>query len=148
MGVQIWLEQGLCHHHYLETVAAMKLWTRAQTFLGMSMELSGAMGSRTKFQTKPTAQLLLNTTHGQFPIGSADPKTLPQGLELNDDTRLETIEFADEQNAHELSGMEQATIMNMCANVKNTNPMHGITNEEMAPYVQRVLSQPIVWGVQ
>ena len=45
------------------------------------------------------------------------------------------ISFAEARDAERLSIAEQATVLALCANVKNQNPKHGLTTEEMHPCV-------------
>jgi hypothetical protein len=51
----------------------MKLWSEAVEWLGLSLELDGALGKRTKFQVFSTAQLMLRVTHGHTHIEKQDP---------------------------------------------------------------------------
>ena len=41
----------------------------------------------------------------------------------------------------------QVMLLCMCINVKNTNPAHGLTNEEMSPYVSSVVSRHNNWMI-
>jgi hypothetical protein len=52
---------------------AKKLWSEAVEWLGLSLELDGALGKRTKFQVFSTAQLMLRVTHGHTHIEKQDP---------------------------------------------------------------------------
>lgn len=86
---------------------------------------------------------------------SALPTTLP----LNDDTLLERTEFTSSrpasstsrlahinpQNQPALHPVDQCIFLSLCLNVKNTSPSHGLTSEQMAPYVSRVISNPCNW---
>jgi len=81
--------------------------------------------------------------------------TKPETLDLNDEVLLENISFEKTENDNEKSDpkkdnirtIDQCLLLAFCLNVKNTNPMHGITNEQMAPYVRRVLANPNNWMV-
>jgi len=81
--------------------------------------------------------------------------TKPETLDLNDDVLLESIAFAKTDNNAEvdpskqenLRTIDQCLLLAFCLNVKNTNPSHGITNEQMFPYVNRVLANPNNWMV-
>jgi len=69
--------------------------------------------------------------------------TKPETLDLNDEVLLENIAFEKNENENEKSDpkkdnlrtIDQCLLLAFCLNVKNTNPMHGITNEQMSPYV-------------
>ncbi|KAJ3536817.1 hypothetical protein NMY22_g5865 [Coprinellus aureogranulatus] len=95
--------------------------------------------------------------------GSAEGESkMPETLALNDDTLLERTEFTSSQpadsnssrlshldinNQPPLHPLDQCILLSLCLNVKNTMPAHGLTNEQMAPYVARVISHPRNWSV-
>ncbi|KAI9574328.1 hypothetical protein HD554DRAFT_2011493 [Boletus coccyginus] len=87
---------------------------------------------------------------------SSFPETLP----LNDDTLLEQTEFTssnpstttllrhlDPSSQPPLHPLDQCILLSLCLNVRNTSPSHGLTNEQMSPYVARVISHPRNWSV-
>lgn len=86
---------------------------------------------------------------------------IPETIALNDDTLLEQTEFTSSSpSAHSsrlkhinpssqppLHPLDQCILLAMCLNVKNTSPSHGLTNEQMTPYISRVISHPRNWSV-
>ena len=88
-------------------------------------------------------------------------KKLPETLALNDDTLLEHTEFTssnpavpgsrlghlDPSNQPALYPLDQCILLSLCLNVRNTSPAHGLTTEQMTPYVARVISHPENWSV-
>ena len=86
---------------------------------------------------------------------------MPETLALNDDTLLEQTEFTSSSAsdpgtrlAHlnpssqpALHPLDQCILLALCLNVKNTSPSHGLTAEQMKPYVDRVISHPRNWSV-
>lgn len=103
------------------------------------------------------------TTRGEMPESSdkSGPTSLPETLALNDDTLLEQTEFTssnpsvagsllnhiDPSSQPPLHPLDQCILLSMCLNVKNTSPSHGLTNEQMSPYVARVISHPRNWSI-
>ena len=92
--------------------------------------------------------------------GTADGLAVPETLPLNDDTLLEKIEFTsstpssssplshlDPNSQPPLDPLDQCILLGLCLNVKNTSPSHGLTTEQMSPYVARVISHPLNWSV-
>jgi tetratricopeptide (TPR) repeat protein len=95
--------------------------------------------------------------------GTADElaKKLPETLALNDDTLLEHTEFTssnpaapgsrlghlDPSNQPALHPLDQCILLSLCLNVRNTSPAHGLTTEQMTPYVARVITHPENWSV-
>lgn len=85
---------------------------------------------------------------------------LPVTLGLNDDTLLEQTIFTStpssttSQLSHlepdsqpPLHPLDQCILLSLCLNVRNTSPSHGLTTEQMSPYVARVISHPKNWSV-
>ncbi|EPQ58888.1 TPR-like protein [Gloeophyllum trabeum ATCC 11539] len=94
---------------------------------------------------------------------SAGATKLPESLALNDDTLLEQTKFTSSQAADgsitsrlghldpaaqpALHPLDQCILLSLCLNVKNTSPAHGLTNEEMSAFVNRVIAHPANWSV-
>jgi tetratricopeptide repeat protein 27 len=88
-------------------------------------------------------------------------KKLPETLALDDDTLLEHTEFTssnpaapgsrlghlDPSDQPVLHPLDQCILLSLCLNVRNTSPAHGLTTEQMSPYVARVISHPENWSV-
>ncbi|KAJ6536540.1 hypothetical protein DFH09DRAFT_1042744 [Mycena vulgaris] len=164
------LEQGLLQHQVSQDKLAAEYFVKAARATGMEYELTGALGKRTKFQQNELSQLVL-LAESQLKIedSSADsasvetPSTggqVPETLALNDDTLLEQTAFTSSSpSAHArlshldpsgqpaLHPLDQSILLAMCLNVKNTSPVHGLTAEQMSPYVARVITHPRNWSV-
>jgi tetratricopeptide (TPR) repeat protein len=88
-------------------------------------------------------------------------ENVPETLALNDDTLLEQTAFTsssagsgrsklmhlDPSSQPALHPLDQSILLSLCLNVKNTSPSHGLTAEQMKPYVARVISHPKNWSV-
>ncbi len=165
------LEGGLVQHNKGNDKAAYGYFARAATIMDLRYELTGALGKRTKFQEVELSQLVLLTEgrdRASDSTQSRDTSTskngrniLPDTVALNDDTLLEHTTYTsattttstgqlthiDPSNQPELHPVDQCILLAMCLNVRNTSPTHGLTNEQMMPYVTRVLSHPRNWSV-
>ena len=154
------LEQGLLHHLFTNDRAAVEYFVRAARATGLEYELTGALGKRTKFQQTALSQLVLlaeSRPRDDESAGAAAP--VPDTLALNDDTLLEHTEFTSSQSGHArlahlspgaqppLAPLDQCILLALCLNVKNTSPAHGLTAEQMAPYISRVAAHPRNWSV-
>ena len=168
---QLWLERGLLDHRQSNDRAALECFVRAARATGLRYELTGALGRRTKFQQTDLTQLVLlaesRDGKGNFLSGKTDStadelvKKLPETLALNDDTLLERTEFTssnpaapgshlghlDPSDQPALHPLDQCILLSLCLNVRNTSPAHGLTTEQMTPYVARVISHPENWSV-
>ncbi|KAF8165895.1 tetratricopeptide repeat domain 27 [Crassisporium funariophilum] len=108
----------------------------------------------------PAEKETTSDTHSSDP-GMVKNKNIPEGLALNDDTLLEQTEFTSSKPAGvgsllthidpsaqpPLHPLDQCILLSLCLNVRNTSPSHGLTTEQMSPYVSRVISHPRNWSV-
>lgn len=77
----------------------------------LSLELQGALGKRTRYQKDEKAQLFLNVKLEKEPFLFDKHNDLPKSLELNDDLRLEKIQFTETHETSKTGAVEQAAIM-------------------------------------
>lgn len=152
------LEVALIYSYFGQDKEALEKMESAQKESGFTWSLTGSLGRRTKFQSFDVSQLVVlaesrkkdNTAEEE-----AEEAARPETLDLNDDTILERIQFTEnEKNTDEnskrhgnLNVIDQCLLLAFCLNVKNTNPDHGITAEQMVPYVTRVLENANNWMV-
>ncbi|KAG2138089.1 uncharacterized protein EDB93DRAFT_1242163 [Suillus bovinus] len=163
------LEQGRLEHIFCHDKAASDLFVQAARATGLQYELTGALGRRTKFQQNDLSQLVLlaesrkrdNSPADAVPDDLADQSRTPVTLGLNDDTLLEQTIFTssapssttsrlshlDPVSQPPLHPLDQCILLSLCLNVRNTSPSHGLTSEQMSPYVARVISHPKNWSV-
>lgn len=152
------LEVGLIYSYFGQDKDALEKMEAAQKESGFTWSLTGSLGRRTKFQTFDVSQLVVLAESKKK--GNADSEEMeeparPETLDLNDDTILERIAFTEnEKNSDEdkkrhgnLNIIDQCLLLAFCLNIKNTNPDHGITAEQMVPYVTRVLENANNWMV-
>ncbi|KLT41499.1 putative karyogamy-related protein [Cutaneotrichosporon oleaginosum] len=158
----IQLELGLLQSRLGQDRAANQAFLAAARASGLEFELTGAMGRRTKFQTTDHSQLVLlaESRAREGEEASAAPKQVPETLALNDDTLLEETEFTkvtqtgsgalshlDPSNQPPLHPLDQALLLSLCLSQRNDSPTHGLTNQQMMPFLARVLSHPRNWSV-
>ena len=170
------LERGLLHHRFANDRNAADHFVHAARASGLEYELTGALGKRTKFQQTELSQLVLlaesrkrddhegsNCETVASSPALTPPPPVPDTLDLNDDTLLEQTDFTSSQPGHSASTsrlshlspssqpplhpLDQCILLSLCLNIKNTSPAHGLTAEQMMPYVSRVLSHPRNWSV-
>ncbi|KAJ3042084.1 hypothetical protein HDV00_008166 [Rhizophlyctis rosea] len=152
------IECGLMEHYYSQDVKALSHFESATKSSDFKWSMTGAMGKRTKFQTFDVAQLVVmaesSTDDAATEVAEEVAGTAPKTLDLNDDTLLETVAFTektqdgqDPSKQGNLKVIDQCILLAFCLNVKNVNPMHGLTAEEMLPYIRRVLENANNWMV-
>ena len=161
---EVMLEWGLAQHHFRKPRRGKDSFNKALEIAKLEVEVTGAEGKRTKYQQKATAQYLVR----------AKPSSSQQQQHANDDTNsnqdennniekqmikhvdvdedailLEKIKFEDQDdNVHyNLSIHDQSILLALCLDVKNDNPMDGLTGEQMGAYLARVLNQHDDWMV-
>ena len=166
---RFWMERGLVQHWYTEDTKAYETFQKAQTTSGFRFKVTGALGKRTKFQLFDTSQLVV-VAESSRDMASSRPTSYkskagsgPKNLEHNDDTVLEKIQYRElseddraqlgdldldpTKKIEDLHPIDHALLLAFCLNIKNTNPAHGLTVEQMFPFVTRVLETPNNWTV-
>ena len=167
VAARIMLEWGLAQHHFRREGMGKKSFKDAMHFARLSVKVTGAKGRRTKYQQKATAQYLVkaiprtadtNATRS----GSADveenkatvetdnEKVKSQMIQHNEENiLLERVNFVDEdENKHyNLSELDLSILLALCLDVKNENPMDGLTAEQMGGYLERILRQHNDWMI-
>jgi tetratricopeptide (TPR) repeat protein len=75
---------------------------------------------------------------------------LLEGIAFDDDSKYRSAgKVAAEKMTVDgkLDVLDQAILLALCLDVSNSNPADGLTNEEMRPYLDRVLANPLNWMV-
>ncbi|KAK7901720.1 hypothetical protein WMY93_018489 [Mugilogobius chulae] len=147
---------NLSYYEYSEAKVHMKL---AQDLSGLSVNTTGALGKRTRFQQKSLAQLVLEVkrrddapdwTSSQTSPAPTPVNLLPKDCDLNDDTRLEKINLEDPEQFQlpDLSPEEQAVVLGLCTDFQKNNPVYRLTQEELLTFTSALLSQPKLFSVE
>jgi len=161
---EVMLEYGLAEHHFRKPGRGKNSFSRALEIAKLEIQVTGAEGKRTKYQQTATAQYLvrakpssLNTVldqKAQCPPSTAQADIEKQLMIKHDDVSddailLEKIKFEEEDDNehHTLTIQEQSILLALCLDVKNDNPMDGLTGEQMGGYLARVLNQHDDWMV-
>lgn len=144
LAARLWLEFGIIHNFFQERSKTRECFHNAQEVHQFAVELTGAMGKRTRFQTYETAQLVVRAESALLP---ESPGARPKEAENPDDTLLPTPSFSVDVGTTNLHVIDQAILLALCLNVKNQNPKHGLTTAEMHPYVRKALEHSNNWLV-
>lgn len=155
----IMLEWGLAQHHFRKSGRGKASFNKALEYSKLEVEVTGAEGVRTKYQTKMTAQYLVRAKPNVAVADDNDAeaknkahieKQMIKHDDVSDDALLlEKIRFenADDNVHHNLSIHDQSILLALCLDVKNDNPMDGLTGTQMFAYLARVLNQHDDWMV-
>lgn len=145
------LEWGLAQHFMERPGKGRISLYQALNYSGLQVELTGALGKRTKYQQVATAQLQVKASN-QFSASSnelaRDDKQRSKGSSIamkhaEDGLLLEQVKYEEEEPKALalLSILDQAILLSLCLDVKNTNPGNDVlTSEEMGAYLSRVLN--------
>lgn len=150
------LERAIIHTHHGFDGKARADIDEASKIRNFEFALTGQMGKRTKFQERDTSQLVILAKSADETTDSTTVSG-PKKLDLNDDTLLEAISFADKKsttvqdqlspalqsvdpnNQPILNPVDSAILLAMASAITNTAPENGLTREETQPYATRVL---------
>lgn len=106
--------------HYKRIFTAKEKLQMAQQLLNVNISIEGKLGVRTKYQQKPLPQLMLRVDSPNGDIvelpsieSPVAPVKLPALLQLDDDVRLEKIQFINEEDnvITRTKGIVQALIL-------------------------------------
>ncbi|KAG4066179.1 hypothetical protein HA402_014479 [Bradysia odoriphaga] len=121
--------------------------TMARNVLNAKLEVTGALGMRTKFQQKPLPLLSLKV-EGDFGNLASNDVThsetwLPKLLKHDDDTRLEKVQFQSEEDntIEEIPSLVQLLVLATVQHIQKSQPKDRLANEELEPYLMTLLYQ-------
>lgn len=154
---KVLLEYGLSEHHFDVNKKGKTFFEESLQYANLDVQVTGAEGRRTKYQKKATAQMLVRAkpTVDSTKINASNNnekthKVGKQFIDHQDETiLLDKVKYVEEDdNTHfELSILQQTVLLALCLDVKNKNPMDGLTAEEMGAFLERVLQQHDDWMV-
>lgn len=143
-----------CHIflYYGDITQSRKHLEVAQNITGLEIELSGAMGKRTQYQTKAVAQLYVKLKRNHCAFSNSDQdqmESFPIDLHLQDDTLLDRVQFVDsnETVVESLCAEEQIVLLACCCLGRKSGSFDELLKEETMSYISCLLSQPKVWSV-
>ncbi|RWS22960.1 tetratricopeptide repeat protein 27-like protein, partial [Leptotrombidium deliense] len=126
-----------------------KYLMKAQKFSEVTLNLSGALGKRTKFQTKATSQLTVEI-HRRIPREievNANPLTYPKNVALDNETLLQNIEFVSQNEKCTALLPEEQSLMLASVNLSLKGGPHDdvLIKEESLTYLEYIIRETQNW---
>ena len=92
----LFVEFGCMYMFYSQLTKSNRYIEKAQELVNFEFRLTGAMGRRTKWQTKETAQLKVEMSFKQMSASSVlPPENEPENININDEDLLEKVSYTD-----------------------------------------------------
>ena len=169
LTVLAYLELALAQRLFYDPEAASESILRAAQYAQIEISVKGELGTRTKYQQNPTAQLiararrvlhedgrcveryLLTGLAVAFPGDTRDninvcaELPLPKNVAVNDSDALGFIKLTDQSTEldsaeiEHLTPLDQALVLAYASVTRASNAEHLLTDQQMAPYVNLVL---------
>ncbi|CAI4230735.1 unnamed protein product [Auanema sp. JU1783] len=142
------LERADLHLKYFDYEKCQQLIESSLESSGLSVELAGKMGKRTRFQQKAVSQLILETVSIARPPLEED-KDVPSNCALNDDTLLEKIALLEgSDKVCKLNSTQLALLLNMCRFEVKTQYHDDVLLEKSNAFLDVIISAQRCWAVQ
>ncbi|XP_075232827.1 tetratricopeptide repeat protein 27 isoform X2 [Lycorma delicatula] len=150
------LELAQAYLQYSQVSKSEQEIKTALKLLKMEINLTGALGKRTRYQEKDLAQLTINVsterssgTSSTTAVDVCRVKDLPKNVLLEDEVCLDGINFTDPNSTQfpNLTAVEQAAILALFVHTQKSHPKDNLQKEELSPYLNCVISQPKVWSI-
>jgi tetratricopeptide (TPR) repeat protein len=155
----VMLERGLAEHHFDRPGTGKESFTTAQQYSALTVEVTGAEGKRTKYQQQAYAQMVVRArsaaTDGakiNDEVQNEKQSDIIKGQMIEhseEEILLERVKFTDEEEneVKDLTVLDQTILLALCLDVKNSNPVDGLSGEEMKAFLARVLDHHDDWMV-
>lgn len=151
------LEAGYLHLYYYDVGRAGVHFNKAAEALEVQLELTGALGKRTKWQQEDRPQLVIKVKFKGRPLTDIElpghnllPTDLPRDIILNDDTRLHRFKFKEEDQdvVPDLRPIEQAIILASITHKRRSSAADVQLDQETKAYLVALLQYPKNWCFQ
>jgi len=123
---------------------------KAATSVGLKINDTGALGKRTKFQTRDIAQYTLDLeldANYEKQTQELTEQYVTTDLKLNSELRLEKISFKEQKESLELDHLQQSVLLSRYLIKQRNLPSDELTNEEILPHLSHILENPVSWSI-
>ncbi|XP_041977434.1 tetratricopeptide repeat protein 27 [Aricia agestis] len=146
LKVLLYLEIAQAYLIYSRIQKVEEYLLKAKELAGLKLKLTGVLGKRTRFQQQALPQLALSSELDEAVDRPSAEEThggseLPKDIELQDDVRLDRIQFNERIIQSELPSLEQTLCLLTVQYLQKARPKDDLMREELQPYIEAVLNQ-------
>ncbi|EDO46799.1 predicted protein, partial [Nematostella vectensis] len=149
------LELGHLSLYYWKISQAKEYFSKVQEKIGITFNLTGALGKRTKFQENFIAQLKIQvdskaSKDNEPSLDHLVGHGLPKNVALDDDTVLESVMFKERDKVVkdvQLLPLEQAMMLSQCVFWNKSKAHDNLSSQELVTYIESVTRYPTTWCV-
>jgi len=147
------LEEAKFYYIYYYIRECGEITEAAATAVGLKIVDTGALGKRTRFQQEHHPQFTINleenSAHYSKRVESIKTAYLPQDLQLNDEVRLESIDFLDKEReqVRDLDSLQQCVLLSRYFLKERNLPVDDISWQELTPHLSIILQHPVSWSI-
>ena len=146
------LESAILYRRFWQYSASKQALEAARTALAITVDMTGAMGKRTRWQSEKKPQLYVATLNDETKSNRDDvvsntdyesdsSRIMPTPIDMSSDVLLDTLALDDAITSKRLNAIERSLLLGILDDMTISTPTeHSTTQTEMNAFVQAILA--------